>query len=57
MVLNGRKKMKHFTKGDKISGISGLKESLLLYVVMWKGLYNSLYHSPPHPQDVFFNIT
>ena len=44
MVLNGRKQMTQFTKEEKISGLSGLKQSLLLYVVMWS-LYHSLYTS------------
>lgn len=35
--------MTQFTKEEKISGISGLKQSLLLYVVMWKSLCYSWY--------------
>lgn len=43
MVLNGRKQMTQFTKQEEISGVSGLKQSLLLYGAMWKSLCHSLY--------------
>lgn len=41
MVLNGRKQMTQFIKEGNISGTSGLKHTLLLYVIIWKSFYYS----------------
>lgn len=35
--------MTQFIKEETISGTSGLKHSLLPYVIIWKNLYYSLY--------------
>lgn len=43
MVLNGRKQMTQFIKEKNISGTTGLMHSLLLYVIIRKSLYYTLY--------------
>lgn len=43
MVLNGRKQITQFIKEENISGTGGLKHVLLLYVMIQKSLYYSLY--------------
>lgn len=43
MALNSRKQMTQFIKEENISGTGGLKHVLLLYVMIQKSLYYSLY--------------